>query len=101
MRLNEITDDVLEEAVRAQPAEEFDTHDVIFWISRHRPREYVEGLHAALQDAGDPFISLHTTIGRRLATLPHLLQKQNRKVVSMHVRGEQGPSELWRRVSSS
>lgn len=98
MRLQHISDSILEEAVRAQAADEFDSHAVIFWISRNRPREYVEDLYAALQDAGDPFISLHTAIGRRLAALPRLLQQQHRKVESMNVRGEQTECELWRRV---
>ena len=41
MRLQQIGNAILEEAVAAQPADEFDTHDIIFWIARRRPRLYV------------------------------------------------------------
>lgn len=99
MRLQQITDAILEEAVRAQATDEFDSHDVIFWISRNRPREYVTDLHAALGDAGDPFVNLHTAVGRRLAALPNLLRQQHRKRRSMNVRGEETECEIWQRVA--
>jgi len=97
MRLQHISDAILGQAVAAQPAGEFDSHDVIFWVSRNRPREYAADLNAALADDGDPFVNLHTAIGRRLASLPQLAQ-QHRKRVSMNVRGEQTECEVWRRV---
>ena len=97
MRLQQISDAILEEAVRAQTSDEFDSHDIIFWIARNRPRDYAADLHAALADEGDPFINLHTAIGRRLAALPPLLQQQRRKRSSPNMRGEQNECELWRR----
>lgn len=100
MRLSAITDSILEEAVRAQESDEFDTHDVIFWISRNRPRPYVQDLYLGLQDEGDPFVNLHTAIGRRLAALPNLLQRQRQKRTSPNVRGEETKCEVWRRVSA-
>jgi len=99
MRLNHITDTILGEAVQAQPDDEFDTHCLINWICRHRPREYAVDLHAALVDDGDPFVSLHTAIGRRLAALPSIVRQQHRKRPSMNIRGESSPCEVWRRVS--
>lgn len=100
MRLHHISDAILEQAVWVQLNDEFDSHDVIFWISRNQPREYASDLHVALQDEGDPFISLHTAIGRQLASLPHLLQKHNGKVTSLNVRGEQSECQLWHRVAT-
>jgi hypothetical protein len=97
MHLQQISDDVLGEAVRSQPSDEFDSHDVIFWISRNRPRDYAADLHVALEDDGDPFLNLHSAIGRRLAALPRLVQQQHRKQVSMNVRGDQTECEVWRR----
>ena len=100
MRLQEITDAVLEEAVRAQN-HDFDTHDVIFWISRNRPREYAGDLHVALEDTGDPFDNLHMALGRHLATLPGLLQQQHRKQRSLNVRGRETECEVWQRVAAT
>ena len=97
MLLNQVTDAILEEAVRSQQSDEFDSHDVIFWISRSRPRQYVEDLHTALEDAGDPFVNLHAAIARRLAALPLLVRQQHAKRVSTNVRGEDTECELWRR----
>ena len=97
MHLNEITDALLEQAVRFQE-DEFDSHDVIFWLARNRPREYAADLHESLADEGDPFVNLHTAIGRRLADLGDIVQQQHRKRVSMNVRGEETPCEVWRRV---
>lgn len=100
MRLSAITDAILEEAVRAQQSDDFDTHDIIFWISRNRPRPYVQDLYLALQDEGDPFVSLHSAIGKRLAALPDLVQQQHEKRTSPNVRGERTECELWQRVGS-
>ena len=100
MRLRAITDDMLEEAVRAQEADDFDSHDLIFWISRNRPRPYVQDLYGALEDEGDPFVNLHTAIGRRLAALTHLVEQQQEKRTSLNMRGEETPCERWRRVTT-
>ena len=98
MILTAITDTILEEAVRAQPADEFDTHDIIFWLSRNRPRLYVEDLYRALEDQGDPFKRLHTAIGIRLAGLTAVVEQQHIKGRSPNVRGETSECEVWRRV---
>lgn len=99
MRLSAITDAILEEAVRAQQSDEFDTHDIIFWIARRRPRLYAEDLHRALRDEGDPFKRLHTAIGIRLAGLTAIVQQQHIKGRSPNVRGEVTPCEVWERVT--
>lgn len=98
MRLQHISDAILELAVQAQSSDEFDSHDVIFWISRNQAREYASDLHVALQDDSDPFVSLHTAIARQLASLPHLLHKHGGKVESTNVRGAQSECQRWRRV---
>ncbi len=96
MRLSAITDEILAEAVQAQDRDEFDTHDVIFWISRNRPRPYAQDLYLALQNRGDPFVRLHTAIGRRLAQLSDLVEQQHRKRTSLNVRGLEDLCEVWR-----
>jgi hypothetical protein len=98
MRLTAITDAILKEAVRAQPTDEFDSHDVIFWISRNHPRPYAQDLYLGLQDENDPFVSLHTAIGRRLAALVDIVRQQHRKRRSPNVRGEVDECEVWRRM---
>jgi len=98
MRLTAITDAILEESVRAQPTDEFDTHDVIFWISRNYPQEYAEDLYRGRQDRGDPFVNFHAAIGRRLAQLPYLVEAQGRKRQSRNVRNGTDRCELWRRL---
>lgn len=100
MRLSAIRDAILEEAVRAQESDDFDSHDLIFWISRNRPRPYVQDLYGALEDEGDPFVNLHTAIGRRLAALTHLVEQQQEKRTSLNMRGEETPCERWRRVTT-
>jgi len=99
VRLTAITDAILEEAVRAQPTDEFDTHDVIFWISRNQPRPYAQDLYLGLQDDNDPFVSLHTAIGRRLAALGGIVRQQHRKRRSPNVRGGVDACEVWQRVA--
>jgi hypothetical protein len=101
MRLSAITDGVLGEAIQEQENDEFDTHDVIFWISRNRPRPYVQDLYLALQDDGDPFVSLHTAVGRRLAALTDLVRQQHRKRRSANVRGEITECEVWRHAGAA
>jgi len=97
MHLNEITDALLEQAVRSQ-ADEFDTHNVIFWLARNQPREYAADLYRSLENDGDPFDRLHNAVGRRLAELGDIVQQQHRKRVSLNVRGRDTPCEVWRRV---
>ena len=97
MRLSAITDSILEEGIRAQPVDDFDTHDIIFWISRNCPRPYVQDLYLALQDEGDPFINLHTAIGRRLDRMPPI--RGRGKHSSPNVRGEVTSCEVWERVT--
>ena len=99
MRLRAITDDILEEAVRAQDSDEFDSHDVIFWIMQNHPRPYAQDLHLALQDEGDPFVNLHMAIGRRMARLNDIVEQQHRKPTSLNVRGEETECEAWWRVA--
>ena len=99
MVLAEITDEILRNAVQAQDANEFDSHDVIFWIARNRPREYASDLQRALVDAGDPFMNLHSVIAQRLAALPDLVDQLHRKRTSISVRGEETECEVWRRVT--
>jgi hypothetical protein len=98
MHLNEVTDALLEEAIRFQ-TDEFDTHDVIFWLVRNCPWEYAADLHKSLEDDGDPFDRLHTAISHRLVTLKNVVQQQHRKRVSLNVRGRETACEVWRRVS--
>lgn len=98
MRLSAITDEALAEAINAQEKDEFGTHQVIFWMSRNRPRPYAQDLYLALQDDGDPFVSLHAAIARRLAQLPDLVEQQHRKRVSLNVRGLKDSCEVWRKA---
>lgn len=97
MTLKHITDDVLRRAIRAQKAGVFDSHDIIFEIARREPRAYVEDLHLSLQDTGDPFINLHTAIGRRLAQLTGDIRQHHQKRVTPNVRGESSECEMWSR----
>lgn len=95
MQLAALSDTVLEAAIRAQPTAPFDTHDVIFWITRNRAREYAADLHAALANRGDPFDRLHTAISKRLASLTGVVQQQRRKRMSLNVRGKESRVEVW------
>ena len=98
MQLDQITDGILGNAIRAQNEDSFDSHKIIFWIMQYRPREYVHDLNLALDDLGDPFVNLHCAIGRRLATLSSLIQQQHEKNKSTNVRGEETECELWQRM---
>ena len=88
-----ITDQTLEQAFQ-NLSEEFDTHEVIQKVMQIAPREYADDLGA--QDVDDPFMTLHSRIGKRLLGFGAI--EPTVKVVSMNVRGQENENQKWRKV---
>jgi len=89
-----ITDRMLEEAIGSLP-EELDSHDVIFHVMRHHPREYTMDLYSHVS-AQDPITTCHAAIGKRLAGMD-VLEKTSRQS-STTVRRTLGENQGWHKV---
>jgi hypothetical protein len=85
-----LTDEILQAAIAKLPAT-FDTHAVIREVMNIEPRLYADDLHAA--SGNDPILSLHSSIGSRLARFENL--EKTRKVNSPNVRGEDTENQEW------
>ena len=94
-----LTDEILRQAVEQQLQNEFDTHDFIFTLMSDFPRDYTQQLNECL-DHEDPFIKLHTRIGRRLASkeFNDSLKQLHRKRISRNCRGKDDECEIWAKV---
>lgn len=87
-----VTDEILNDAIAGLPGT-FDTHPVIRVVMRRAPRQYADDLAATT--GGDPVLSFHSTIGRRLTRFDHI--EKTRKLSSPNVRGETSENQEWRR----
>ena len=94
-----LTDEILRRVVQEQSEDIFDSHDLIFTLMTDFPHDYVRQLHECL-DHEDPFIKLHTRIGRRLASkeLSDALKQLHRKRRSKNCRGKDDECEIWEKV---
>ena len=85
---------LLEEAVNAMK-QTFDSHDLIVYLMKRRPQDYVQILNDHIEDQ-DPIKQAHSVIGRRLLDLQTIRPTQ--KVVSMNVRREETECQQWEKV---
>lgn len=95
-----LTDEILKQAVEQQTQNEFDTHDLIYTLMTDFSREYVRQLYGYLDHPKDPFVGLHTRIGRRLARkeLHGTLKQLHKKRRSRNCRGKDDECEMWAKV---
>jgi hypothetical protein len=92
-----LKDDVFETILDRMEGE-FESHDFIFEMMRHFPREYTSSLYECRR-AKDPIQTLHAKIGRKLSDMKGRIVKTRRKT-SRNVRGLPSTNQFWRKVEA-
>jgi len=94
-----LTDEILRGAVERQLKDEFDTHDLLSTLMTDFGLDYVRQLDECVEHE-DPFVKLHTRIGRRLASneLNDAVQQLHKKRRSKNFRGNIDACEIWRKA---
>ena len=77
---------------------QFDSHDFIFDMMRHYPREYAKALYECRRSK-DPIQSLHAKIGKKLLDFNRTIRKV-RKKSSRNVRGLPSTNQYWEKIES-
>ncbi len=90
-----LKDDVFE-AILASMENEFESHDFIFEMMRHFPREYTYSLYECRR-AKDPIRTLHAKIGRKLSDMKDRIAKTRMKS-SRNVRGLTSSNQFWKKL---
>jgi hypothetical protein len=90
-----LKDDVFE-TILASMESEFESHDFIFEMMRHFPREYTWSLYECRR-AKDPIRTLHAKIGRKLSEMKGRIVK-TRKKSSRNVRGLTSSNQFWKKI---
>ncbi len=95
-----LTNDIIEQAIRSQPADIFDSHDIFFTLMTDFPRDYVQELYECLEYEPDPFVKLHTDIAKRMAAkdFRHVVRKHGGKRRSLNCRGKEDECQVWERI---
>lgn len=75
---------------------QFDSHDFIFDMMRHYPREYTKALYECRRSK-DPIQSLHAKIGKKLLDFNETIRKV-RKKSSRNVRGLPSTNQYWEKI---
>lgn len=91
--MQHISDQILEQAVKAIPEAVFDTHRVIRALMTMACRQYADEL--GLTKGHDPIMTLHSAIGTRLLSIGSI--EPTKKVTSTNVRGQDNENQEWRR----
>ena len=73
----ELFKDMVFETVLDKMGEQFDSHDFIFEMMRHFPREYTYSLYECRRSK-DPIQTLHAKIGRKLLEFDGRIRKTRR-----------------------
>lgn len=90
-----LKDDVFE-TVLGRMKNEFESHDFIFEMMRHFPREYTSALYECRR-AKDPIQTLHAKIGKKLSGMKKRIGKK-RKKTSRNVRGLPSTNQFWKKL---
>jgi hypothetical protein len=88
-------DEVFESIIDVMP-ENFDSHDFIFEMMRHYPREYTNALYQ-YRRSKDPINTLHSMIGRKLLSFETKIKKSKKKT-SKNPRGLPSTNQYWRKI---
>ena len=91
-------DDVFQTILKNMP-DEFDSHDFIFDMMRHFPRQYTNALYQCRRSK-DPIQTLHAKIGRKLLGFEGQIAK-TRKKSSRNPRGLPSTNQHWKKVDGS
>ncbi len=88
--------DTVFETILGNMKDQFDSHDLIFAMMRHFPREYTSALYECRR-AKDPIQTLHSKIGRKLLDFDNIIRKTRRKA-SRNVRGLSSANQRWEKI---
>jgi hypothetical protein len=88
--------DELFESILDTMGDQFDSHDFIFEMMRHYPREYTHALFECRRSK-DPIQSLHAKIGKKLLDFKSRIRKK-RKKSSRNVRGLPSTNQFWEKI---
>ncbi|MBN1163385.1 MAG: hypothetical protein JXB45_02290 [Candidatus Krumholzibacteriota bacterium] len=77
---------------------DFDSHDFIFEMMRHFPRQYTNALYQCRRSK-DPIQTLHAKIGRKLLGFEGKIVK-TRKKASRNTRGLPSTNQHWKKIES-
>ena len=92
----ELFKDRVYEAILEKLPGRFDSHDFIFEMMRHFPREYTNALYECRRSK-DPIQTLHAKIGRKLLEFEGRIRKASRKS-SRNARGLPSTNQFWEKV---
>jgi hypothetical protein len=92
----ELFRDELFESILDTMNDQFDSHDFIFEMMRHFPREYTRALYECRRSK-DPIQTLHAKIGKKLLDFRGRIRKTRRKA-TRNVRGLPSDNQFWEKV---
>jgi hypothetical protein len=92
----ELFRDELFESILDAMNDQFDSHDFIFEMMRHYPREYTRALYECRRSK-DPIQTLHAKIGKKLLDFRGRIRKTRRKA-SRNVRGLPSDNQYWQKM---
>ena len=95
----ELFKDELFESILEKMKDQFDSHDFIFEMMRHYPRQYTHALYECRR-AKDPIQTLHSKIGKKLLDFRGRIRKMRRKT-SRNVRGLPSENQFWEKVHAN
>ena len=86
------------ESILENISDHFDSHDFIFEMMRHFPREYTNALYECRR-AKDPIQTLHAKIGRKLLEFKGSIKK-TRRTSSRNTRGLPSRNQHWQKIET-
>lgn len=97
--MSELFRDDLFESILEKMNDQFDSHDFIFEMMRHYPRQYTHALYECRR-AKDPIQTLHAKIGKKLLDFRGRIRK-TRRTASRNVRGLPSRNQHWEKVRTN
>ena len=97
-----LTNNIIERAIRSQPSDIFDSHDIYFTLMTDFARDYVRELYECHDSNLGPFEKLHTDIAKRMAAkdFGHVVRKHGGKRMSRNCRGKDDLCQVWERIEN-
>lgn len=89
----ELFRDTMFESILDKMEDRFDSHDFIFEMMRHFPREYTHALYECRRSK-DPIQTLHAKIGRKLLEFEDRIGKSHRRS-TRNTRGLPSRNQFW------
>lgn len=90
-----VTREIIQSAIDAM-GEKFDSHNIIFWIMKKYPKEYIQELHNDYCNKENPFQYFHAKIAKQLKLEVGRIKKGD-EVKSINVLGNLSLNKSWRK----